>query len=100
MTKRRLTIAAVSRMVQSGSFAAKSGSTASCDEPAYTANDMPSACGTVSTDFVIAMPVTRPQENVARTAGEKVRTPSKKARRFVSDSRSSMSECEARQDDP
>ncbi len=33
ITKRRLTIAAVKRSVQSGSLAASSGSTASCEEP-------------------------------------------------------------------
>src|SRR5471030_1424211 len=51
---------------------------------------MPSACGRVSTDLAMAMPVTRPHENVAGTAGERVLTPSRNARRLRSDSRSSM----------
>lgn len=77
ITKHRFTIAAVRITVQSGSLAANSGNTASCDGPAYAMNDMPSDYGTVSTDLLIAMPVTRPHDKVARTAGEKVRTPSK-----------------------
>lgn len=65
-----LTIVAVSRIVQSGSFATSSGSTASCDEPAYTRIDIALACPSVITDLLIAMPVTSPQERIAIKVGE------------------------------
>ena len=69
MVKRTLTMNAVSSAVQVGKPAASSGSTASCDDPAYTKIVMPMACGMVSTDLLIATPVTSPQASTGGIDG-------------------------------
>lgn len=57
---------------------------------------MPSACPVVSTDLLIAMPVTSPHDRIAISVGEKSRKPCARAKRSVADRRASIGEAPRR----